>query len=266
MHTTIGHWSRSQLNHRKGLDNASNGCIAQVDIHKYFDSLPVLRIACWLCRQGIDVCLVAAIVRHQLLPRVKVFQHSAHDLILMRSRGGLTGSFLALLLARVPIESTLIELRPSLAPCGFDVDGFKLIACTYIDNIYVAGHQPSSATLNVELIIRHLSDEWGLQPKDGSKIVLLARGCSDLEVCGEGWRVETYAAVLGWLIQDDGGMSRQWRGLLRKSWGAFFANLRRKGWRSLNFTRRMLLLNRCVEGILLRGLSAWGACPKYGGG
>ena len=25
----------------------------------------------------------------------------------------------------------------------------------------------------------------------------------------------------------------------------------------------MLLLNRCVESILLRGLSAWGACPKY---
>ena len=66
--------------------------------------------------------------------------------------GGVTGSLLALLPARVHIETTLLEPIPSLQPFAYDVDGAKLVVCSYIDDIYVAARLPSSATLNVEAI------------------------------------------------------------------------------------------------------------------
>ena len=66
--------------------------------------------------------------------------------LLVRSSGGLTGSRIALLLARVPIESTLIELSGSLVPLGVEVQHVTLLASTCVDNIYTVGNTPAAST------------------------------------------------------------------------------------------------------------------------
>ena len=80
----------------KSLDCRSEGCFAQADIKCYFDSLPMLSISRWLVRQGVDVFLVAAIGRHQLLSTVYVYHGQCRCWVANPSSGGLTGSLLAL--------------------------------------------------------------------------------------------------------------------------------------------------------------------------
>jgi len=59
--------SALQLAIDKGLDNESDGCIAQSDIQRFFDTLPVLLITLWLVNVGVCPRLVAPCVRHQFL-------------------------------------------------------------------------------------------------------------------------------------------------------------------------------------------------------
>ena len=257
----IGH--AANLVMEKGLDQESEGAFAQADVLKYFDSLPILRILRWLIAQGADPALVGAIGRHQLLTLVVIHVRGAVAAIHNRSSGGLTGSFLALLLARIPMESSLYELQSSLEPCGFPVLGTKLLVATYIDNVYAASKFTSDACLNIELFFRHLQDCWGLEVKPGSKVVMATRGASDIQTVGNGWNVQDSVDVLGWQIQSDAGLQAQWRHLVPKLWGVFFKNLRQKGWRKLGIRRRFKLLSRTVKAVALRALSAWAPTPHY---
>ena len=54
----------------KGLDNFGAAAMAQADIEKYYDSLPVLRIARWLVSNGTPAYHAACLVRHQMCPRI----------------------------------------------------------------------------------------------------------------------------------------------------------------------------------------------------
>ena len=49
----------------KGLDNIGNSAVAQCDIEKYFASLPVLRIMCWLVSNGTQLAHAACLVRQK---------------------------------------------------------------------------------------------------------------------------------------------------------------------------------------------------------
>ena len=89
-----------------------------------------------------------------------------------RSRGGLTGSTAALLLSRVPVESTMLELEESIRPLALDVGMVKLCCASYVDNLYTASTGVSGATTSMELILAHLRDVWGLTVKEGSKHVI----------------------------------------------------------------------------------------------
>ena len=140
----------------KSLDLASAGSLAQADVERFFDNLLVVRVLLWLLHQGADRKLLAAIGRHQLLPIVVVRVKGATANIPMRSSGGLTGSWLASLLARVPIESSFSELAHSLRHCAFPVNNVRLMVSSYVDNIYCASTSQSGAILNTEIIFAHL--------------------------------------------------------------------------------------------------------------
>ena len=117
----------------------------------------------------------------------------------------------------------------------------------------------------MELFLARLHDSWGLAAKPDSKLVLNANGTAvndDADnVAGQGWQVVESCQVLGWLIQNDAGMSSQWHLLVPKLWAAFYANLRQPGWHKLGIARQFSLLTRSVESIALRTLSAWGPTP-----
>ena len=257
----IGH--AANLVMEKSLDALSEGAFAQADVRQYFDSLPILSILQWMKRRGADVGLLGAVGRHQLLTVVRISIGASSVDVGGRSSGGLTGSFLALLLARVPMESSFKELEDALYPCGYPVEHTKLLVATYIDNVYAASRFTSSATWNIEVFFKHLKDHWGLDVKPKSKIVLPVRGAVDLATHGDGWSVQDSMMVLGWHIQSDGGLQAQWKELVPKLWGAFMRNLRQKGWQRLGVSRRFKLLDRAVRPIALRALSAWAPTPHY---
>ena len=65
------------------------------------------------------------------------------------------------------------------------------------------------------------------------------------------------ANILGWEISNDASLHRQWQILLRKVWGAYFANIRCKSWRRLGVPRRLKLLDRAIKPVVLYFLKPW---------
>lgn len=156
------------------------------------------------------------------------------------------------------------ELSETLEACAFRLEeNAFLIVSLYVDNIYAASSCSSGATLNLELFASHLKDQWGLEIKPSSKQCMSCRGAAEREVVGSGWEVVDNMKVLGWSIQSDAGMALQWRTLLPKCWGRFFKKLRRPGWKQLGLRRRLLILRRSIEPLILRAISAWGPSPTY---
>ena len=150
----IGH--AAALLVEKGLDMGSQASIAQADVKSYFDSLPLLKIMHWLLVLGVDLALLTAILRAQLLTTVILCIGRTESTIPFRGSGGLTGSLVALLLARIPIESTFLEMTDHLIPLGFKIDHFSLLAASWIDNIYTFGSGPSACTTAMDIIFKRL--------------------------------------------------------------------------------------------------------------
>ena len=105
----------------KGIDNASNCALAQGDISKFYDSLPLFLLYRWLVEEGFDIPTLHAVFRHQAVTTVLIsLRHSLlKSHIQGRSVGGLTGSRTAGALARVPVESMLLELKDKLEGRAF---------------------------------------------------------------------------------------------------------------------------------------------------
>ena len=138
----LGH--RMSLLVEKGVDDCGCAAMAQGDIARYFDSLSVLRILKWLCSRGVDLALLAAVARRQLLTGVYVCRGGERVFLKPRAEGGLTGSTTALSLARVPVESAFADLYPSCALRGFPVQGCRVVFGSWVDNIYCASQHPQT--------------------------------------------------------------------------------------------------------------------------
>ena len=205
----------------KGLDNESNAAVAQADIRSYFDDLPIWKITRWLMNRGCPVPLLAATLRFQILSKLVLYVGCSQALAKRRSSGGLTGSNVALLISRVPVESTMLELELNIRPLALDVGIGQLCCASYIDNLYTASTGVSGATTSMELILAHLRDVWGLQVKSGSKHVIACKNCSDMHTIGSGWCHDEVAEILGWLIQSNSGTHVALVALQAKLWRCF---------------------------------------------
>ena len=240
----------------KVLDSESEGALCQMDIATYYDTLPTINILTWLRQRGVDVDLLCAVARHQLLVSIVVCFGPCTAVVGRRGSGGLTGSRLAGLLSRIPVASSFMELSDSLRASAFHatntVNRFddichRLAAASWVDNLYFFSSTVSGATMNAELMAAHLRDVWDLQIKPNSKEVLVATGGEVDTVVGQGWTLCTSMQVLGWPIQANGGYVEVWNLMLRKAWGAFWSNCRCRGWKKLGVKRQMALLARSVE-------------------
>ena len=239
----------------KALDCRSEGSVAQADIRCYFDSLPLLLIFRWLLQHKVDPRLIAAIGRHQLLTTVYVCLGQCSAKIAARSCGGLTGSQLALLLGRIPVESSFADLSMEMDALCFRTDTAFLKAASYIDNLYTVSKSMSGATGQMELILCYLQKRWGLHAKPDSKCVLTAKGADEDTCVGHHWHEEDASMVLGWFVQSDGGTRLNWERMQHKIWRAYFANVRAPGWRKLGMRRRLALVDRSVAGVVQHAVS-----------
>ena len=204
--------------------------------------------------------LLCSLLRFQVLTRVVVRFNGCQVPLLARCCGGLTGSNVALTMARVPIESSVCDLYEESALRGFEREDLRLVFATYIDNIFAASSSPEDACLNLSNLFRLLSTKWGLSLKSGSACVICSKGC-DLSRFRpeEGIPLVSEAVVLGWQICSNGSQRSGWKELIRKAWTCFWANCRARGWRSWGIKRRLRLLDRCVKPIVLHRLQVWGA-------
>ena len=91
----------------KGLDSKSRAAIAQQDIQSFYDTMRLLRIVKWLEHHGVPAPDVECLWRHQLIPEVVLHIGSVQVAVGNRCMGGLTGSPVAGVLGRVPVESMI---------------------------------------------------------------------------------------------------------------------------------------------------------------
>ena len=244
----------------KGMDGHSEAAVCQGDVSKYFDSLPLLLICIYLEKEGVPVTLLASALRHQCFTKIRVCHRSAAVLIPRRSKGGLTGSNIALTLARVPIESSIAVLYEKVALRGFDNSVGRLVFASYVDNLFSVAHTASDAYLSLRMLFELLEHRWGLRLKAGSLGLLCARGhdLSGFQFSEEVPSCETME-VLGWLISNDGSCGPQWAKVVRTAWGIFARNLRVRDWQRLGSVRRLRLLDRTVGLYVLSRLQLWPA-------
>lgn len=204
--------------------------------------------------------LLAAIVRAQLFTTVILCIGNTDSTIPFRG-GALTGSLAAILLARIPIESTFLALATDLTLLGFRVEHFSLLAASWVDNIYTLGYGSSACTIAIELIFKRLESDWDLRCKAQSAEVMACRDCPDHAVLSEKWLQTCDCIILGWLIQSDRGMSRAWNEFKAKLMGAFYTNLRAPGFKKLTANQFTSMLGRALGPIALYYAQTWP--PSY---
>ena len=210
------------------------------------------------------MALLAAIARHQLLTAVFVSRRGVEVILEPRAKGGLTGSILAMTLARIPVESSFVNLYPTCALRGFPVGKCRVVFGAWVDNIYCASEDPADAYRNLTEVFNELSRVWGLELKEGSVSVLVSNGfdCSDFSRQFQ-LPVPNSVEVLGWQFSRSGSISLIWRELIRKAWGIFQANIQTRNFRALGTLRRLALVERTVKPFLLYKLQPYGAIKSF---
>ena len=105
---------------------------------------------------------VACLLRFQMMPAVRLhIGDGASVTIRNRSKGGLTGTRTALVMARIPVEATVASLYQQLRPFGLPVvDGGTLLVATYVDNFYVVSPTQAFAMHALEMIEEELVQQW----------------------------------------------------------------------------------------------------------
>ena len=189
----------------KGADLRSRAAIAQGDVATYFDKLPLVRIFLFLRRRCVDVRLLCAILRHQLLIKFRLSRHDEHFRINMRSSGGITGSTLATTLARIPVESVFRDFYEDCWPLGFEFDNRRLVLGSWVDNICCASNNAESACLMLSRVFDAFRRHWGLEMKEGSGSCVVSRGHDrgDFEPHSiSNIPIVSQAIFLGWIVSD----------------------------------------------------------------
>ena len=94
-----------QLLMEQGLDSQSQAGVDQMDVEKFYDSIRLVLIVDWLLASGGSINLVGALLRHQLLQSFDVKIGNTSFELAGRSKGSLTGSSVAGICGRIPVES-----------------------------------------------------------------------------------------------------------------------------------------------------------------
>ena len=123
----------------KSLDLKSEGAIGQADIRQFYDSNSLIRVFEYLLDKGLPHNLAAACIRHQMFPKLYIHVGGITVPVGNRSLGSLTGSRLAGVAARVPVEQTCCERVRLWRKWGFRTRRGVLTMSTYVDNLFVAG-------------------------------------------------------------------------------------------------------------------------------
>ena len=255
----VAHGIQSVL--EKGIDDFGSAAAAQCDIQQYYDSLPILKLFLWLVERGFPLGLAAALIRHQVCPTVELHVGAAAATVLQRCIGGLTGSRIAGVLARIPVESIFAERAHIWKQWGFryDCEGSSRLLCamSYIDNLFSVSKSPTGAIAILEDMEECLCERWSLKIKPDSRSYIVAAG-SDQSAADEAkWPRRAAFHALGHIVQDNGSFFECWSRTKKQMWGAFWANAGTTSASRVPLKCKLMLVNRALLPILDFRCSRW---------
>ena len=245
----------------RACDQRSQGAVAQGDIRSYYDNVHLLRVAQWMRREGCGHALLAAALRHQLLPTITVVFACGRGIIPHRGRGSLTGSRVAGAMARCPVAQTFEACSLRCKRWAF-VDahtGSHLQGMSYVDNLFAAGSSSANSIAIIREWARHLRTTWDLHLKRSSLEVLPARGSAVLsDDDRRGFAVVATMLIVGIRVADDGGWRAGWDDFHQKSWKCFFGSAGNSRLRTLPLNKRLTALRQSMKCFLSFYCTHWG--------
>lgn len=251
----------------KGIDDHGNAAIAQQDIQQFYDSLPLLRICCWMVARGLSWAWAACVLRVQLLPRVTLRSGAAVAAIVNRCIGGLTGSRVAGVLARIPVESVFANRSSVWRKWGYPLETEHvkrsdkscrvLCAASWVDNIFSVSDSLDHAVWIQEDFALQIREHWGLDIKASSRSCMTAAGNIDPSPLPDKWPLRKSFEALGHTLEFDGSVSLCWRAAKAAMWKSFWGNAAAKGSNGLSLGTRLGLLGRATAPALMFRCSRW---------
>ena len=240
----IAHGLQSVI--EKGLDLHGAAAIAQSDIEKYYDSLPMLRIAAWLTERGVSPELVACYVRHQMCPQIVLHVGSAQAPIVNRTVGGLTGSRIAGCFGRVPVESIAVQRSTVWQAHGFHAGSDVMCLCTWVDNLFSASDSLAGAICILEDFEEQLESKWDMRIKPSSRSCMCAQGNSENPTDPTKWPLRSSFVVLGHYLQENGSVRECWSKARSSMWRAYWANPGSRDAVHVSVGSKLAILRRAV--------------------
>jgi len=230
----------------KGLDDFGASAVAQCDIEKYYDSLPVLKIMWWLVDNGVAPGHAACLVRHQMCPQVVLKCGSAEAVVKNRTVGGLTGSRTAGFLGRIPVESIIADRCSRWRRLGYHAGQHVFCLCTWVDNLFSASDSLSGAISMLEDFEKQLRTKWSMGIKPTSRSCMVAEGNPDVPADLDRWPLVTAFPVLGHHLQANGSIRECWSRARASMWRAYWGNAGSRDAAHLSGSARASLVKRAV--------------------
>jgi len=240
----------------KGIDNKSHCAIAQADIAKYYDSLPLFKLSTWLLLKGVPACLVAACLRHQAFTSLHVALSGASSSPTIRNRhiGGLTGSRIAGSLGRIPVEEMVLILEPTWTDRAFLN---QVSIGTWVDNIFAFSNSVGGAISMLEDCERYLLTNWGLTLKANSLEFMPAWRYGPVEEVEERWKQVSSFRALGHILQPSGSIDGCFATTIASAWRAFWGNIGKAIFRNFQISVKLKRLQSIVFPVISFRLSRW---------
>ena len=242
----------------KGLDSHGHAAIAQMDIRRYYDSIPILRIYRYLVGKECNRAQAACMLRLHCSIPIELTFDAGSITVPSRTVGALTGTRTAGLLGRIPVEDVIKHRHHVWEPLSFKTDCCALSVATYIDNLFSTGTCAEDAVAILEDFEFHLLHSWSLSIGSDSKSFMCARGCRTPDTHTTDWAHSfgnTFTA-LGHVLSDDGRIQPCMTATLRKMWSAFYGNFG-KTMRHAPLQVKVKLLNRAVLPSASYRMSRW---------
>ena len=232
--------------------------IAQMDIRRYYDSIPVVRIHHYLVNRGCSASAAACLLRLHCCPAVPLSWGVSCITIKGRTVGALTGTRTAGLLGRVPVEDVIQKRHHCWEKLAFKTTTDTLALATYVDNIFSTGHSAEDAVSILQDCEQHLFHSRNLVIGADSKSFMCALGCKPPDALTMAWantHGDTFAA-LGHVLADDGRIAPCLSKTLSNMWRSFYGNFG-KTMRKAPLKTKLGQLQRCVLPIAAYRMSRW---------
>ena len=212
----------------KARDRFNSGAICQGDILKCHDFIPWGGALKSFLRRDVEVAIAVALIRLHRCPQVYLMVGDCLSDVVVRSRGGLTGSSSASAMARVCIEDPFTMAEPSLVGSFRVSQDIFLPFMAWSDNLYVTGDKIENAVSNFESVSFYLDSEFGFKIKSDSRTVIPARcrkfGEYILNVHGNAWLCTDTCKSSGNFLTSTGEPNTECSALFSAWNSAFWSN------------------------------------------